>query len=332
MLEHGGRLQKAAFETGIATDKWLDLSTGISPFSYPVPAVPQSAWHRLPEQEDDLISAAQKYYGGQHWLPVAGSQAVIQALPRLIRKSKVGFFHPSYNEHEAAWIKNGHQPIRLDIDNWKIDSADLDAIVLCNPNNPTGKLFAPNEILEMHALLQKRSGILLVDEAFMDATPEFSVLKHSQFKENFIVLRSLGKFFGLAGARVGFVSAAPDILQSLEEHLGPWSVSGPSRYIATRALQDTEWHIEAIRKLSQSSTQLKETLLDQGWTPSGGTYFFQWIAHPKAFALHEFLKANAILTRYFSESQSIRVGVPANGLQRNSLRNSLTQFSALTRT
>lgn len=330
MLEHGGRLRKAVIETGIAADKWLDLSTGISPFSYTVDAVPQWAWHRLPENEDKLVSAAQEYFGGKNWLPVAGSQVVIQALPALIRKSKVGLFHPSYNEHEAAWIKNGHKPVRLDSDNWKVTCANVDTVVLCNPNNPTGKLFDPSEIIELHAQLQLRGGLLVVDEAFMDATPEFSVANYAERKENLIVLRSLGKFFGLAGARVGFVSATSDILQRLEEHLGPWSISGPSRFIATRALQDTDWHSQAITKLSQASKQLKETLLDLGWNPSGGTHFFQWVANPKALELHEFLKANAIFTRYFSDPQSIRFGLPENAQQRNRLKNALMLFHSAT--
>ena len=83
MLEHGGRLLRAAHRLGIPADQWLDLSTGVSPWPWPVPPVPASAWHRLPEDEDGLLEAARAYYGTDALLPVAGSQAAIQALPLL---------------------------------------------------------------------------------------------------------------------------------------------------------------------------------------------------------------------------------------------------------
>ena len=109
MLEHGGRLQQASRRYGIPVTDWLDLSTGISPFAWPVPSIPATVWHRLPEDDDGLVEVARDFYGAPHVLPVAGSQAAIQALPWLRTRSRVGVAEPAYAEHAHAWRRAGHE-------------------------------------------------------------------------------------------------------------------------------------------------------------------------------------------------------------------------------
>ena len=97
MLEHGGRLHAAAQRYGIAVADWLDLSTGIAPYGWPLPPIPADAWQRLPEQDDGLEALARDYYGAAALLPVAGSQAAIQALPRLLRPGlRVGVVYETW--------------------------------------------------------------------------------------------------------------------------------------------------------------------------------------------------------------------------------------------
>src|SRR5690606_22076033 len=96
MLEHGGRLRAAARRYGIPLSDWLDLSTGVNPEGWPVPAVPPEVWVRLPEEDDGLERAASAYYGCDSIFPVAGSQAAIQALPALLHAQRVGVIHPGY--------------------------------------------------------------------------------------------------------------------------------------------------------------------------------------------------------------------------------------------
>lgn len=309
MLEHGGRLRMAAEKYGIPLEDLLDLSTGINPNGWPVPCIPAECWQRLPEDNDELLDAAQTYYKNLSLLPVAGSQAAIQTLPQLRPACRVGVMHPAYAEHAVSWQKNGHN-VRV-IDDNSIDSQlhQLDVVILINPNNPTGKLWEPKTLLAWHAKLRKHDGWLIVDEAFIDSTPELSLSEHPT-RPGLIVLRSIGKFFGLAGIRCGAVLAEAELLEALKEKLGPWTIGHPSRYVAARALQDRVWQQETALTLKQQSRQLEELLKASGWPPQGGCDLFQWIKTKSAPALHELLAHQGILTRLFQEPDSLRFGLP----------------------
>ena len=206
MLEHGGRLRKAAIEYGIAEADWLDLSSGLAPWPWPIPEIPLRAWARLPETDDGLEKAASEYYGAGPLLPVPGSQAAIQLLPRLRRSGKVGVLSPCYAEHAEAWRRAGY--VVREVQEQEVDFFldSLDVLVVVNPNNPTGLSLSPQRLLDWHARLAQRGGWLVVDEAFIDVTPDLSLASHAD-QVGLIVLRSFGKFFGLAGVRLGFVLA-----------------------------------------------------------------------------------------------------------------------------
>ncbi|MEO6687638.1 MAG: threonine-phosphate decarboxylase CobD [Dokdonella sp.] len=311
MLEHGGRLLRAAHRYGIAPTDWLDLSTGISPFAWPVPPVPASAWHRLPDDDDGLIEVAREYYGTSSLLPIAGSQAAIQALPLLRERSRVGILAPGYAEHAHAWCSRGHAVETLPAAELLAQEARLDVILLIHPNNPAGDLFERDALLSLHATLSARGGWLIVDEAFVDATPERS-LCDAVGRDGLIVLRSIGKFFGLAGARAGFACAVPTLLDALRERLGPWTLSGPSRHVLKLALADRDWQGQARVRLHASSARLGALLPMHGLAVSAGCAFFQWCCDDRADALHEVLATRGILTRVFDTPASLRFGLPAD--------------------
>jgi len=191
MLEHGGRLRQAARRYSIPSGEWLDLSTGINPRGWPVPAPPRIAWSRLPEDDDGLEAAARAYYGSRSLLAVAGSQAAIQALPRLRDRARVSVLHPGYFEHAHAWRCAGHQVISVTAERLDAAVAASDVLVLIHPNNPTGARFPVDELLAWQARLDARGGWLVVDEAFMDATPEASLAPFCP-RFGLILLRSLG--------------------------------------------------------------------------------------------------------------------------------------------
>ncbi|OFZ68335.1 MAG: threonine-phosphate decarboxylase [Betaproteobacteria bacterium RBG_16_58_11] len=308
MLEHGGKLAQAAQRYGIPAETWLDLSTGINPIGWPVPALPANAWRRLPEDNDGLIDAARAYYGAAHLLAVSGSQAAIQVLPTLRATGRVGMLHPTYSEHAHAWAKQ-HRVISLNSNEIESKLDQLDELLLCNPNNPSGERFAPETLLTWRTRLAARGGWLVVDEAFIDAEPQLSIVRHTG-AEGLIVLRSLGKFFGLAGARVGFVAAWPALLMQMQEVLGPWSINGPARAIACLALQDSSWQQHTRARLQLDSARLAALLTRHGLAPAGGTALFQWICTDRAAALHETLARQGILTRLFTKTASLRFGLP----------------------
>lgn len=311
MLEHGGRLRAASLRYGIALTDWLDLSTGIAPYGWPLPAIPASAWARLPEQEDGLEAAARDYYGVANLLPVSGSQAAIQALPRLLGKATVGIVSPAYAEHAAAWQREGHRLLEISEEAIERTLERLDVLLLINPNNPTGRCFEPRQLLDWHARLAERGGWLVVDEAFIDCTPAHSLAAFSE-RPGLIVLRSFGKFFGLAGIRLGFVLAAPALLEPLAELLGPWAISGPSRVVATALLQDHNGQRQQRERLLADGDRLYALLGAQGFAPTGGCGLFQFCCTPQAVELHEFLAAQGILTRLFASPLSLRFGLPAD--------------------
>ncbi|MCQ8105603.1 threonine-phosphate decarboxylase CobD [Methylomonas sp. SURF-2] len=309
MLEHGGRLRRAADRYGIPLSDWLDLSTGINPNGWPVPAIPAACWRRLPEEDDNLVAAARAYYRNDSLLPVAGSQAAIQTLPLLRPACRVGVLRPAYAEHAASWQKAGHQLRIIDADSLDRQLDRLDVLILINPNNPTGTLWPPQQLLDWHARLNRRGGWLIVDEAFIDGMPAYS-LSDRPARPGLIVLRSIGKFFGLAGIRCGFVLAEQGLLLRLAELLGPWTISHPGRYVAALALMDTEWQRLTYPALSQQSHRLAALLTEAGWPPRGGCHLFQWLQTADATEIHELLAEQGILTRLFDTPASLRFGLP----------------------
>ncbi|WP_313202694.1 threonine-phosphate decarboxylase CobD [Pseudomonas sp.] len=325
MLEHGGRLLRAVRQYGIAREDWLDLSSGIAPWPYPIPPIAPEAWARLPETDDGLEDAARHYYGVRQLLPVAGSQAAIQALPLLRPLGRVGVLTPCYAEHPHAWQRAGHQLIELEESQVEAQLDQLDVLVLVNPNNPTGRLVPRERLLAWHARLAGRGGWLLVDEAFMDNSPQHSVADCAE-RPGLIVLRSFGKFFGLAGVRLGCVVAEPSLLRRLAEWLGPWTVSGPTRALAQACFVDQAAHRAQIERCALASRRLAALLQSCGLAPSGGCDLFQYVRSTRAARLHDFLARRGILVRLFERPAAIRLGLPASAADEQRLAQALADY------
>ncbi|MCF6281433.1 MAG: threonine-phosphate decarboxylase CobD [Candidatus Polarisedimenticolaceae bacterium] len=325
MLEHGGRVRAAASHYAVPYAEWLDLSTGINPNGWPVPAIPGHVWQQLPEEEDELVAVAQNYYQAPALLPVAGSQAAIQMIPELRPACQVGIISPGYAEHAAAWSRAGHTLQPLHFGQIKQQINRLDVLLLIHPNNPTGECFSREQLLIWRQKLANRGGWLIVDEAFIDSSPKESLAPESSLP-GLIVLRSLGKFFGLAGARVGFVLAEESLLKVLSERLGPWSISSPARWVASQALQDYHWQQQARQQLNQQASQLNQLLQDVGLKPTGGSALFQWVITPAAKEIHHQLAKQGILTRLFQEPCSLRFGLPADRAAFDRLQGALQQI------
>lgn len=309
MLKHGGNLRQAAEQYGIPLTDWLDLSTGINPEGWPVPPVAAEHWHHLPQDNDGLEAAARQCYQAEHVLPVAGSQAAIQTLPLLRPAGNVGMLSLAYAEHEYNWSRLGHRVRHLRAEDIEASLPDLDVLLLVNPNNPTGEEFSPAQLLEWQQRLQARNGWLVVDEAFMDTTSEQSLSAYAH-RPGLIVLRSLGKFYGLAGARCGFVLSERALLERLRELLGPWTLSGPTRQVAAKALTDINWQKQTATKLQAQAERLKQLLSCYSLQANGGTSLFQWLIHSQAGTIRDLLAQQGIWVRYFEQPASLRFGLP----------------------
>lgn len=304
-------MRAASERYGLAPERWLDLSTGVSPWSWIeesgwAPSV--SSWARLPQEQDGLEDAAAAYYGAAA-LPCAGSQRMIELLPQLRPAARVGVLHPTYAEHAEAWRRAGHRVAVLALDEVAAQVDALDVLVLCNPNNPDGHRFTRAQLLHWRATLAARGGWLIVDEAFVDAEPAISLAADSGLP-GLIVLRSLGKFFGLAGARVGFVLCADSLREALREALGPWPLAGPAREVATQALRDTRWQAHQAVRLAQAATRLLELLTRHALAPRGSCALFQYVRIDSARSRYEALAAQGVLVRRFREPEALRLGLP----------------------
>jgi cobalamin biosynthesis protein CobC len=262
-LIHGGRVADAARVFGIPRDQWLDISTGISPWSWPAPPVPQAVWQRLPETDGQLEAAATTFYGcsPSNLLPVPGSQYGISKIPHLLPAGKVALPLWGYDEHRLAWQRAGHEAIAYASTRHLqalVEGRDIGHAVVINPSNPTAEMIPRPLLMHLADTLCQRNGYLLVDEAFMDATPEHSLI--SERPEGVIVLRSAGKFFGLAGIRLGFVVTDRQVLARLDRTMDPWAVSHPARWLGTTALSDSDWHRLQRRRLAEASQHWHESL------------------------------------------------------------------------
>jgi cobalamin biosynthetic protein CobC len=199
-------------------------------------------------------------------------------------------------------------------------------VLLCNPNNPTAEHHPHDVAVDAAKQLKKRGGWLIVDEAFMDVTPAESLAPLAGTAEapNLIVFRSLGKFFGLAGARVGFVLAAPDILNRLAETIGPWTVSGPAREVARLALLDTAWQTAMREKLTLAGARLLELLQPFGEVKSA--QLFATLNSPHTAELHLHLAQRGILTRIFDQQPLLRFGLPGSEPEWQRLSSALSDW------
>jgi cobalamin biosynthetic protein CobC len=242
-------------------------------------------------------------------LSVAGSQAAIRALPALLPRARVGIAPLTYSEYAPAFERSGHEVMPLDVVGETLPDA-LTHVVVVNPNNPTAAHLSAATLLHWHAQLSARGGTLLVDEAFADTMPSAS-LAASTHREGLLVLRSPGKFFGLAGARAGFALGAPALLQRLRGTLGAWTVSGPARHAVKAAFADEAWQRHMRIRLDAESARLVELLHAQGFD-TRSTPLFAWTDDPRAAALHEALARRGVWTRLFTSSGSVRFGLPAN--------------------
>lgn len=296
---------------------WVDLSTGISPVPYPVGALPESVWNRLPEPADveALEAAARQAYGASPAAGVVaapGTQALIQWLPRLFPVRRVGILDFTYHEHETCWREAGAEVTTVAS---LAELAAFDIGVVVNPNNPDGRMASPGALADLACTMAGRGGRLIVDEAFMDFEGQTHSLAPCLPTDGAIILRSFGKTYGLAGLRLGFALGSVEDCAQLRRALGPWSVSGPAIEIGRRALMDEAWRVRIAEGLGEHAARLDELLRRAGFEIVGGTILFRLGRHPEAAALFNRLCRAGILTRPFQARPGLlRFGIPHRAL------------------
>jgi len=326
---HGGNLGAARRLAPHAPEPWIDLSTGINPHAYPIPELSREAWTRLPDGESVAMleaAAARRYDAAdaQSVIAAPGTQLLIQLMARLFSPARVGILGDAYSGHERAWRAAG---ARFESVATLRKLAGLDIGVIVNPNNPDGRLVGRAELIASHGALAARGGMLIVDEAFVDLAESGASLAPALPASGAIALRSFGKTYGLAGLRLGFAIASPDLSGVLRSALGQWPVSGPAIAIGAAALGDSAWLDRMRPMLAGEARRLDGLLAAAGGHVLGGTSLFRLVEHPAGPGLFERLLRRGILARPFAGRPSLlRFGLPGGPEQWDRLERALADF------
>ncbi|MEP9388529.1 threonine-phosphate decarboxylase CobD [Mesorhizobium sp. KR9-304] len=329
VADHGGSLGRARSLFPHVPQPWIDLSTGINPHSYPLFDLPATALTRLPEVSSAgrLQAAATVAYGAPSPLQVAlapGTQILLPRVFSLVKPGRAVILGPTYAEHRRTASLCGHAAVEV---REFSALADADLAVVVNPNNPDGRVVSRADLLALAETLRRRGGLLVVDEAFMDVGPREDSLCGDVGEGGIVVLRSFGKFFGLAGVRLGFAVAAPAIAERLDAEFGPWSVSGPALEYGIRALADLTWQDAMRKRLTSDAARLDAVLAAHGVIVDGGTSLFRHVTAADAAGLSDALGHSGILVRNFADRpDELRFGLPGNEAEWQRLRATLAAW------
>ncbi len=329
-LHHGGDLTEARRRFPHAPEPFLDLSTGINPHPYPMTQLSPEVLARLPQsvELDGLRAAAATFYNApsrDHVLAGPGTQILLPLVASLVPPGSAAILGPTYDEHArvAALVGHGVKEARHI---GELARASLAIVV--NPNNPDGRLCARGDLLGIAGEVGSRGGLLLVDEAFADVAPQGTSLACGVDRGRIVVLRSFGKFFGLAGLRLGFALAAPQLVARLAAWLGPWAVSGAAIAVGRAGLGDAAWSRGARLRLAQDAQRLDRMLGNCGLEIVGGTSLFRLVRTAAADALFEHLGRRGIWVRRFSEQPGwLRFGLPGSEEGWTRLSSALAPFA-----
>jgi cobalamin biosynthesis protein CobC len=313
-IAHGGALAAAVKKYGGKKADWLDLSTGINPVSAPLPKLGSSVWQALPDADlmENCLSAARSFYrlsSKAALVAAPGVQAVIQLLPHLRPGEKAAILGPTYGEYANVFQKLGRG---CRIINSIEDLQGEKVVIVVNPNNPDGRAFRSQSLLNLAKSLSSKGGLLVIDEAFCDLMTEISVAENAGMR-GLLVLKSFGKFFGLAGVRLGFAAGHVDDIATLQNYLGPWAVSGPALEIGASCLSNLKLRAKiSVNTIDKAETQLG-LLEGIGFDVISNTYLFHLVVHPNAREIHEVLAKEHILTRIFQDNPNwLRFGLCKN--------------------
>jgi len=330
-VDHGGSLGRASALFPHAPRPFVDLSTGINPHSYPLFDLAATALSRLPEaaRSCELAEVAARAYGAPsaaHVAAAPGTQILLPRVAALVKPGKALVLGPTYAEHRRAAAIAGHAAAEVD-DFEALAAADLAVVV--NPNNPDGRVVERDRLLRLGAHLRAKGGLLVVDEAFMDVGPGVESLAGDVGQGGIVVLRSFGKFFGLAGLRLGFALADPLTVERLEAQFGPWAVAGPALEYGIRALADTAWQTAMRQRLALDAARLDALFSRFGAPVAGGTTLFRYLQLTDAVRLFSALGERGILLRHFADRpRALRAGLPGAEEEWQRLESALADWAS----
>lgn len=262
---HGGNRLEISRRYAIAEDAIIDFSSNINPLGCPSSVRPlvRNGVALLTAYPDshclELREALAAAWGcsSQHIIAGNGSTELIHLLPRVLRPRRALIFTPTFSEYEASLRAAGcaiHTISLRDGEGFRMPAREaisflprVDVLYLCNPNNPTGTLAEPNLLAALLAAAEKQKVLVVVDEAFMDFAPDHSLVRSAGRRNNLLVLRSMTKFFGIPGIRLGYLVGPPQLIKRLYRHKEPWTVNTLAQKIGIACMAEHRFAAETRR-------------------------------------------------------------------------------------
>ncbi|QAY77514.1 aminotransferase class I/II-fold pyridoxal phosphate-dependent enzyme [Sphingosinicella sp. BN140058] len=308
--DHGGNVAAARAAFPDAPTPWLDLSTGINPQPWDVSRAGAVYWAALPDVAalEALEAAAGRFFGvaPERVCAVPGTEIGLRLLGTLGLPLPMRYRAPSYGTY--GQIGEARPVAERDLEE---EASRGGTILIAQPNNPDGAVLSEAGLHDIAGRLEAAGGVLVVDEAFADTQDQPSAA--ARLGERVIALRSFGKFFGLAGVRLGFVLAAPERLAPLRRQLGSWPVNSAALAIGQAAYGDGAWIGQTRARLRQQADRLDALLRCHGFEPSGACPLFRLVSTSNAETLFQRLAAAGILTRPFAYAPDwLRFGRPGD--------------------
>lgn len=275
----------------------------------------------------DLTAKIAQYHGvstDQVVLGTGSSALLVHAMTTVGRPgSKVVYAWRSFESYPIATVTAGSVAVPVPLaERGRHDlpamaravDADTSAVIVCNPNNPTGAAHTLDEIRSFLQQVPSRV-LVIIDEAYIDFATEPGVQTALPLIEEFpniVIARTFSKAFGLAGARVGYMIGEPALIGAISKVATPFGVSHVAQKLAISALENHEWVREAVAKLVRERGRVWQALHDMGADPVPSQSNFIWVP---AEVLDPAVVLDAcgvgkVLIRSFPEGTRISVGLP----------------------
>jgi threonine-phosphate decarboxylase len=316
---HGGDINRAAREAGLPADRILDFSSNINPMGLPARAAQRLAreaqdpdtWTRYPDPEAGELRSALSCYAAvppQCIAISAGADSLIHAAVRTFAPRRCVIPIPAFSEYERACRAAGCEAVFVPLaQDFFMDRETLqllqegDLLVLNNPHNPSGACATRAAMLEQIDAARASAATVLVDEAFIDYVPEAAITQHAAASDGVIAIRSLTKFFGCPGLRVGYAIASPQTVRNIAVQLPPWPVTALAVNAVAEALQDAAYQTEAREQNRRARASLSMALSSLGFRLSPGAANFLLVCVPAGISATEIrqrlIREHAIVVR-----------------------------------
>ena len=277
--EHGGNILSLARQRGLSPTELIDFSASINPLGLS-PVVRNAIVNALdtlvhyPDNDcGELKLALAEFHGlkQEHFAIANGSTEIIYTLPGLLPGKSALIVSPTFSEYTNALRLHQREIRHLPLspaDGFALNLDRLasllenyyDALYLCNPGNPSGALYPRRVVEQVYDLCRDTGTFLVLDEAFMDFSEEESAKTVIIAADQGIVLRSMTKFYGIPGLRLGYAMAAPSLIERLSSLGGPWSVNTLAQVAGVAALRDSDYIRRSLADVADLRRKLSSAL------------------------------------------------------------------------